>query len=53
VISQTRGNLADAESNYRIAISIDPDFVSALFSLAILRSEARAPDEAISLYETS
>lgn len=49
LIEQTTGNNESAESNYRRALAIDPDYVPALFNLAILRT-AEAPREAIDLY---
>ena len=42
---------ADAEVEYRKAIDLDPGFTKALYSLAIIRSNAMATDEAISLYQ--
>src|SRR4051812_38645298 len=32
VIDHTQGNLLSAENNYRLALSVDPDFVPALFN---------------------
>ena len=38
VIAQAQNNAAEAENNYRIALSIDPEFPSAIWNLAILRA---------------
>ena len=37
-------------TGYRIALTIDPDFVPALFNLAILRTSSGGDREAIDLY---
>ena len=50
LIDQTNGALASAESNYRLALSIDPQFVSALFNLAIVRHDLGDLKESIALY---
>jgi tetratricopeptide (TPR) repeat protein len=50
VIEQVRGELPAAEGHYRTTLGLDPDFVPALFNLAILRTET-SPDEAVTLYE--
>jgi Tfp pilus assembly protein PilF len=51
LVHQQAGRNADAEREYRAAISTDPNFASALFNLAILRTEAD-PDEAEELYRS-
>jgi tetratricopeptide (TPR) repeat protein len=50
LIEQTTGREVDAEKNYREALRIEPNFTEALFNLAILRTRARALDEAATLY---
>jgi Tfp pilus assembly protein PilF len=45
------GRNGEAEAEYRAAIRTDPNFASALFNLAILRTEAD-PDEAEELYRS-
>lgn len=49
LIDQQAGNVGPAENEYRAALSIDPNFVEALFNLAILRT-APSPNEALDLY---
>jgi tetratricopeptide (TPR) repeat protein len=51
VIDQGQGDLQGAERHYRTTLGLDPDFVPALFNLAILRTEAGFADEAVTLYE--
>ena len=50
LIAQTAGDDAKAESDYRLAIAVDPNYAPALYNLAILRDKAGAKDEAIDLY---
>jgi Flp pilus assembly protein TadD len=49
LVTQLSGQSAVAETNYRAALQIDPNFRSALFNLAIIRTAA-SPDEAEQLY---
>ncbi|MBV8949383.1 MAG: tetratricopeptide repeat protein [Actinobacteria bacterium] len=51
LIAQTQQHSAEAETNYRRALSIYPNFVPALFNLAILRTNAKADAEAVELYQ--
>lgn len=51
LVHQQAGRSAEAENEYRAAIRTDPNFASALFNLAILRTESD-PDEAEELYRT-
>jgi tetratricopeptide (TPR) repeat protein len=51
LVHQQAGRNADAEAEYRAAIRTDPNFASALFNLAILRTEAD-PGEAEELYRS-
>ena len=50
MIDQTNGHAANAESNYRQALSIDGDFQPAIWNLALVRGAAGAPQEAIALW---
>ena len=52
LIDQTRGDAAEAEELilYLGALDVDPNFVAALFNLAVLRTAAGDEDEAIELY---
>jgi tetratricopeptide (TPR) repeat protein len=50
LIDQLQGRPRDAETNYRLALTIDSDFSSALFNLAILRTGVD-PQEAVGLYQ--
>jgi Tfp pilus assembly protein PilF len=49
LVNQLEGSNDAAEQNYRAALQIDPNFVGALFNLALLRTPA-APSEAETLY---
>jgi Tfp pilus assembly protein PilF len=49
LVNQLLGQTAVAETNYRAALQIDPNFRSALFNLAIIRTTP-SPDEAEQLY---
>jgi Flp pilus assembly protein TadD len=49
LVQQLMGQAAAAEQNYRTALQIDPNFVSPLFNLAILRT-VPSPFEAEELY---
>ena len=51
MIEQADGRVQLAEGYYRAALDADPNFVSALFNLAILRTTAGATQEAIDLYQ--
>ena len=51
MIEQANGRVQLAEGYYRAALDTDPNFVSALFNLAILRTTAGATQEAIDLYQ--
>jgi tetratricopeptide (TPR) repeat protein len=50
VIELTQGQGGSPESDDRIALTIDPNFVPALFNLAILRTSSRGDREAIDPY---
>jgi tetratricopeptide (TPR) repeat protein len=50
LIAQTQNRPAAAENDYRLAMVSDPDFGAAIFNLAIIRTQAGATQEAISLY---
>ena len=51
LIAQTRGDNVTAANDYRIALSIDPNFSSALYNLAtILGASEDSREEAIQLY---
>ena len=50
LVEQTTDRPVEAQEHYRLALNIDPNFTSALFNLAILRTEAQAFDEAVVLY---
>lgn len=50
VIAQTNKSTVIAESFYRIALEIDPKFLSPLYNLGVLRQQAGANQEAIDLY---
>src|SRR5580765_6985382 len=45
VIAQAQNNATEAEKDYRLALSIDPEFSSAIWNLAILRGGLGATDE--------
>ena len=49
LVQQLMGQLAASEANYRAALRLDPNFVPALFNLAILRTSP-SPFEAEELY---
>jgi Flp pilus assembly protein TadD len=50
VIEDQAGRARSAENYYRLALGVDPDFPSALFNLAILRTAGGDTGEAIDLY---
>ena len=50
MIEQTDGRTELAEGYYRAALDADPNFVPALFNLAIVRTAVGATQEAIDLY---
>ena len=50
LIYQTQGKNADAESEYRLALTIDPKFEPPLYNLAIVRTLAKDDTGAIDLY---
>ena len=50
-IAQTRGNKSDAESQYKLALAIDPKYDPALYNLAILRTAAGDTQGAVTLYQ--
>ena len=49
-IAQTQGDNVTAEKECRQALETNPSFEAALFNLAILRTQAGAMEEAVSLY---
>ena len=49
LVQQLQGQAVSAEQNYRAALQIDPNFVPALYNLAILRTTP-SPAEAEQLY---
>ena len=49
VIAQNANRALEAENDYRLALLIDPNFSSAVFNLAILRTSAGSTVEAIQL----
>ena len=49
-IAQTQKSAFAAENYFRLALASDPNFAVAVFNLAILRTQAGAPTEAVTLY---
>ena len=49
-IAQTGGQASEAETQYRLALAIDPKYGPALYNLAILRAADGATADALKLY---
>src|SRR5882724_2361760 len=52
VILDQRGNMAQAEREYRIALRLNPNGVSATANLGVLLARSKRDDEAIKTFET-
>ncbi len=50
LIAQDKGDKATAETNYRLALSIDPKFAAALYNLGIVRTALGDRTGAVALY---
>lgn len=51
LIAQMEQRPADAETDYRRALAVDPNFVPAMFNLAIIRADAKVGADVVNLYQ--